>query len=123
MEAYSGSMPDIIPLLRFYSCQLVYFHLTDTQFSSNTQEGSSHFVEIPENVGYLMIYKVLTGNTKKIIHWSSICAVNEPSTLNLQLDPIDREVDKPNPSKLSRKTISLGENLNNVNRDRKKGCR
>ena len=92
MEAYSGSTPDISPLLQFYWWQPVYYKLDDSDLPLNTREGSSCFVGITEHVDHSLTYKVLTDKTNKIIHCSAIRSADQTGKMSSQLDPFNGEV-------------------------------
>ena len=68
LERLTGTTPDISPLLRFYWWQPVYYKLDDSDFPSDTREKRGRFVGIAEHVGHSMTYKILTDDTKKVIH-------------------------------------------------------
>ena len=67
-----GSTPDISPILRFFWYQHVYYKVDDSDFPSGTREERGHFVGIAENIGHNMTFRILTDDTKKVIHQSNI---------------------------------------------------
>ena len=85
MQAYSGSTPDITSLLQFHFYQSVYYHLDDSAFPSDSTEAEAFFVGISENVGDALTYTLLTKDTKKIIHRSSVRAADDPKHVNRRL--------------------------------------
>ena len=50
----------------------MYYKHDDSDFPSETTEGHGHFVGISEHVGNTMTFKILTSDTNKIIHRSSV---------------------------------------------------
>ena len=96
LERLTGTPPDISPLLRFYWRQPVYYKLDDSDFPSDTREKRGHFVGIAEHVGHSMTYKIVTDDTKKVIHQSNVCLADDPLTPNLRLDLFDGEKASPN---------------------------
>ena len=77
MRKLNGSTPDISALLRFHFWQDVYYKLDDADFPSQSREEKGHFVGFSEHVGHALTYKILTIDTKKIIHRSNVRAVND----------------------------------------------
>ena len=68
MQCLTGSTVDISPLLHFQFQERVYYKLDDSDFPSDSCKGVAWFVGISETVGHAMTYKLLTLDTKKIIH-------------------------------------------------------
>ena len=91
LEQLTSTTPDISPLLRFYWWQPVYYKLDDSDFPSDTREKRGRFVGIAEHVGHSMTYKILTDDTKKVIHQSNVRPADDPLTPNLRLDLFDGE--------------------------------
>ena len=90
MQHLSGHTVDISPLLRFHFWQRVYFLCEGHSFPSESPEGVGHVVGISEHVGPIMMYKILTEDTKKIIYRSSLrpCSDEDP---NFRADFLDGE--------------------------------
>ena len=84
---------DISPMLFFYFYKPVYF-LMDDSFPSESKEHCRHWVRISENVGNFMTFKVLTNDTLKVIHWSNIHSVHDPTAKNLCLDSLNEDFPK-----------------------------
>jgi hypothetical protein len=78
-----GTTNDISPLLYFTFYQLVYYHMDDTPFPSDSCEQCGHWVGVSETIGNFMTFKILTDNTKKIIHCSKIYSACDLSSWNL----------------------------------------
>ena len=75
MEVMTGSTPDISPLLQFRFWEPVYYKVgndVDVSFPSQPPEKTGRFVGISEHVGHAMTFKILTDDTQKIIHRSSV---------------------------------------------------
>ena len=70
IEKLTGSTPDISSLLCFSFWEPVYYKLDDSDSSSKSTEKLGRFVGISENVGHALTFKILTDETKKIIHRS-----------------------------------------------------
>ena len=76
---------------------LVYFHMDDSAFPSESKEHHGHWVGISENVSHFMTFKVLANDTLKVIQRSNICSAHDPTAKNLHLDPLNEdfpEIDK-----------------------------
>ena len=73
LQLLHGSTVDISPMLQFHFWQKVYYARYDTPFPSASKEGSGRIVGFSEHVGHALCYKILTDDTKKIIHRSSVC--------------------------------------------------
>ena len=72
MQRATGKTMDISPILRFRWWEVVYYMVEDSPYPSESKEARGHFVRISENVGHTMTYKILTDDTKKIIHRSIV---------------------------------------------------
>jgi hypothetical protein len=70
----------------------VYYLVDETTFPSESKELRGRWVGVSENVGHLMTYKILTDDTRQIIHRSNIHLAADPNARNLHLDPLN---DKP----------------------------
>ena len=72
LKKLTGQTPDISMITRFKFWVPVHFSRLDMEggknFPSNPDEESGHFVGFSEDVRHMMTYKVLTDDTKKIIH-------------------------------------------------------
>lgn len=86
MEKLTGSTPDIISLLCFWFWEPVYYRLDDSDFPSESTEKLGRFVGISENVGHALTFKILTDDTKKVIHRSRIHSALDPKERNLRID-------------------------------------
>ena len=75
-------------LLCFIWNQLVYYKVYEKPFPSRSEEGHGRFVGISEHVGHAMTFKVLTDDTKEVIHRSEIRSALDPKATNLRLDDI-----------------------------------
>ena len=60
------------------------------------QKKRDRFVGIAEHVVHFMTYKMLTNDTKKVIHQSNVRLADDPLTPNLSLDLFDGEKDSSN---------------------------
>jgi hypothetical protein len=95
MTRLTGSTQDISPLLRFHWWEEVYYKIDDNPFPSKSCEAKGNFVGISEHVGHATTFKILTTNTKKVIHRSSVHTALDPTIRNLQADLFDGETDAP----------------------------
>ena len=95
MTRLTGSTHDISPLLRFHWWEEVFYKIDDNPFPSESREAKGHFVGISEHVGHAMTYKILTIDTKKIIHRSGVRTALDPTIPNLRADLFDGETDAP----------------------------
>ncbi len=86
-----GTTNDISPLLYFTFYQLVYYHMDDTPFCSDSHEHCGCWVGVSETIHNLMTFKILTDDTKKIIHHSNIHSACDPSSQNLWMDTTNDE--------------------------------
>jgi hypothetical protein len=82
-------------------------------FPSETTERKGHFVGISEHVGNAMTYKILTDDTNKIIHRSSICLALQPHERNMHADAIIGETDTQNPKSVIKLKYDYGDNNSN----------
>jgi hypothetical protein len=90
-QAY-GTDNDISPMLYFLFYKLVYYLVDETTFPSKSKELRGRWVGVSENVGHFMTYKILTDDTRRIIHRSNIRLAADPNARNLCLDLLN---DKP----------------------------
>jgi hypothetical protein len=90
-QAY-GTDNDISPMLYFSFYQPVYYLVDETIFPSESKELRGQWVGVNENVGHFMTYKILTDDTRWIIHHSNIRSAADPNARNLRLDLLN---DKP----------------------------
>jgi hypothetical protein len=90
-QAY-GTDNDISPMLYFSFYELVYYLVDETTFPSESKELRGRWVGVSENVGHFMTYKILTDDTRRIIHHSNIHSMADPNARNLHLDLLN---DKP----------------------------
>jgi hypothetical protein len=87
-QAY-GTDIDISPMLYFLFYEPVYYLVDETTFPSESKELCGRWVGVSENVGHFMTYKILTDDTRQIIHRSNIRSAADPSARNLRLDPLN----------------------------------
>jgi hypothetical protein len=90
-QAY-GTDNDISPMLYFSFYEPVYYLVDETTFPSKSKELRGRWVGVSKNVGHFMTYKILTDDTRRIIHRSNIRLAADPHARNLRLDPLN---DKP----------------------------
>jgi hypothetical protein len=90
-QAY-GTDNDISPMLYFLFYEPVYYLVDETTFPSESKELRGQWVGVSENVGHFMTYKILTDDTRQIIHRSNIRSAADPNERNLRLDLLN---DKP----------------------------
>jgi hypothetical protein len=90
-QAY-GTDNDISPMLYFSFYKLVYYLVDETTFPSKSKELCRQWVGVSENVGHFMTYKILTDDTRRIIHRSNIRSTADANARNLCLDLLN---DKP----------------------------
>jgi hypothetical protein len=89
-QAY-GTDNDISPMLYFSFYEPVYYLVDETTFPSKSKELRGRWVGVSENVGHFMTYKILTDDTRRIIHRSNIRSAADPHARNLHLDPLNDE--------------------------------
>ena len=75
-------MPDISPLLLFDFYEPVYYKANESSFPSESTEKHGCFVGISENVGHVLMFKILTDDTKKIIHQSVVRSAMDATMTN-----------------------------------------
>jgi hypothetical protein len=90
-QAYSTDN-NISPMLYFSFYELVYNLVDETTFPSESKELRGQWVGVSENVGHFMTYKILTDDTRQIIHRSNIRLVADPNARNLRLDLLNDEL-------------------------------
>ena len=86
INAASGSICHISPLLRFYFWRSVYFNSDDSKFPSNSTEESGRFVVISKNIWHDMTVAVLKIKDNKVISRNKIMLTGEPSLPNIRTD-------------------------------------
>jgi hypothetical protein len=89
-QAY-GTDNDISPMLYFLFYEPVYYLVDETTFPSESKELRGRWVCDSENVGHFMTYKILTDDTRQIIHRSNIRSAADPNARNLCLDLLNDE--------------------------------
>jgi hypothetical protein len=80
---------DISPMLYFLFYKPVYYLVDETTFPSESKELRGQWVGVSKNVGHFMTYKILTDDTRQIIHRSNIRSAADPNARNLCLDPLN----------------------------------
>jgi len=88
LEKLAGVTPDISALLCFHFYEPVYYKRMDAGFPSESTERLGYWVGVSANVGHAMTYKVLTADTKKIIHRSVLRSAAKEGETNRRLDPL-----------------------------------
>jgi hypothetical protein len=96
LQRLTGNTVDISIILRFPSWHKVYAQAIDPTYPTDTKEQLCYMVGFSENVGHAMTYKLLTCDTHKIIHHSSIRLAEDPSTVNVRAAPLDGPLDGDN---------------------------
>jgi hypothetical protein len=89
-QAY-GTDNDISPMLYFSFYKPVYYLVDETTSPSKSKELRGRWVGVSKNVGHFMTYKILTDNTRRIIHRSNIRSAADPNARNLHLDLLNDE--------------------------------
>ena len=72
LQLLNGSTVDISALLQFHWYQRVYCAEDDYSFPSASREISGRFVCFAEHIEHSLTYKILTEETRKIIHRSHV---------------------------------------------------
>ena len=72
LTALHGSTVDVSVLLRFHFYQQVYYMNPNAHFPSQSRESAGFIVGISEHVGPALCWKILTCDTKQIIHRSVV---------------------------------------------------
>ena len=91
LEALTGSTPDISAIPQFRFWEPVYYRRHDSSFPSDTHEEAGHFVGFATSVGDALTYLVLTDNTSKVLHRSTVRWAVPSGTRNLRLEPLRGE--------------------------------
>jgi hypothetical protein len=76
-------------MLYFSFYEPVYYLVDETTFPSESKELCGRWVGVSENVGHFMTYKILTDDTRQIIHRSNIRSAADPNGRNLRLNPLN----------------------------------
>jgi hypothetical protein len=87
--------------------------IEDGSFPSETTERKGHFVGISEHVGNALTYKILTDDTSKVIHRSSIRSALQPHDRNMRADAIVGEMEPQNQKLVIKSKFDYGENNSN----------
>jgi hypothetical protein len=97
LEVATGFTPDISALLEYSFWQPVYLKTQPRpQFPSGGTERLGRFVGISSHVGDALTYKVLTDDTRKVLHTSNIRSALDVSNPNLRATtPIQGEEVSP----------------------------
>ncbi|KAG7345262.1 reverse transcriptase RNA-dependent DNA polymerase [Nitzschia inconspicua] len=105
LQRLTGNTVDMSILLRYPFWHKVYANVPNATYPSDTREQLCWMVGFSETVGHAMTYKLLTCDTNKIIHRSSIRSAEDSSTINVQAAPVDgEEINRDSREKL-RETI------------------
>ena len=91
LTVMTGSTSDCSPLLRFRWWEEVYFKLDDSDFPSESPELKGHFVGISEHVGHAMTFKILSIDTKKVLHRGNVRSAGNPMSVNIRADELGGE--------------------------------
>ena len=94
LQRLTGDTVDISILLRFPFWHKVYAVAENASYPSDSKEQLCYMVGFSETVGNAMTYKLLTCDTNKIIHRSSIRSAEDPLTQNIRAAPIDGDTIK-----------------------------
>jgi hypothetical protein len=89
LQRLTGNTVDISIILCFPFWHKVYAQAINLTYPTDTKEQLCYMVGFSENVGHAMTYKLLTCDTHKIIHRSSIHSAEDPSTVNVRAAPLD----------------------------------
>ena len=87
LQVLDGATPDISPILQFDFYEPVYYKAYESSFPSESVEKAGRFVGISETVGHALTYKILTDDTKKIIHRSVVRSALDTTRLNNRAVP------------------------------------
>jgi hypothetical protein len=96
LQRLTGNTVDISIILRFPFWHKVYAQAIDPTYPTDTKEQLCYMVGFSENVGHAMTYKLLTCDTHKIIHHSSIRSAEDPSAVNVRAAPLDGNISNLN---------------------------
>ena len=98
IKVLEGVTPDIsmIPQFRFYDPVYVA-HFMGKGYPSKSTEIMARFVGFSQNVGHSLTFKVLTEDTKKILHCSRLRLAADPSKVNRRLLKEREEPDATKP--------------------------
>ena len=90
IEVATGDTPDISNLLQFHWYQKILYHDPKSPYP-NTKEKAGRFVGVAENVGDTLTYKILTDDTRQVIHRSVVRAADSESNPNKRSAEKDHE--------------------------------
>jgi hypothetical protein len=110
LKKLNGQTPDISTLITYHLWEPVYYMIEDALFPSDPTERTRHFVGISEHVGNAMTYKILTDDTNKIIHRSSIQTGLKPHKRNMRANAITGEMVTHNTKCVIKSKYDYGEN-------------
>jgi hypothetical protein len=109
MSALMSSTTDISIILRFGWWEPVYYKLDDSDFPSESPELPGRMVGFSETVGHAMTYKILTGDTQKIIHRANVRTALDPDAPNTRTDLDNGEQTPPKTFMNSVKGANIGQ--------------
>ena len=87
-EAMFGETPDISNLLQFQFFEPVYYYDPNVPYPAS-KEAMGHFVGIAENVGDVMTFYILTGDTGQVIARSTMRSAKNDDLPNNRIDPTE----------------------------------
>ena len=82
LQVLDGVTPDISPILQFDFYEPVYYRAHESGFPSESVEKVGRFVGISEHIGHALTYKILTEDTKRVIHRSVVRSAMNPTMTN-----------------------------------------
>ena len=95
IEVALGYTPNILALLCFVWYQPVFYYRMEVKTPfPESKEKLGHFVGISESKGDALTFKILTDDTKEVIHCSVVCLADDPKHPNARLFPDGGESDK-----------------------------
>ena len=92
MECLTGNTPDISVILRFTFWEPVFYPNHESHFPSASRELRGRIVGFSETVGHALTYKVLSDDSQRVLHRSSLRSALDPAHPNLRLPPVDGEI-------------------------------
>lgn len=97
INCLTGSTTDISALLRFHFWQEVYYKLDDGNFPSDSPEQKGNIVGIAEHVGHYLTYKVLTQDSRRVLHRANLRPATSEAP-NKRMDLLSGEDLPPTPA-------------------------
>jgi hypothetical protein len=86
IQAATGIIPDISPLLHYRWWEPVYYYDDDAKFPSESREKRGRWCGVAENIGDVLTYYILTEDTGQVIAKSVIKSALDPQNINYRAE-------------------------------------